>query len=127
MANQKSLTDLKDQAESVHKNEFGKPLYDYQNVKYAFQNKGIWEIRCDLHSTTFFQNFRKHLSGQTGCKECSAENKRKNSFIERRENFLKKQKHREKNNINKYVYVSKTNSKYVLKNGIENSMYVTPY
>lgn len=89
MANQKSLTDLKDQAESVHKNEFGKPLYDYQNVKYAFQNKGIWEIRCDLHSTTFFQNFRKHLSGQTGCKECSAENKRKNSFTERRENFLK--------------------------------------
>jgi hypothetical protein len=90
MANQRSLPELIDKAENKHKDIFDKPLYSYRKIKYPYQNNGVWEIECIQHSKTFFQDFRKHLSGQTGCKECVAEKKSKNTIKERADTFIKK-------------------------------------
>jgi hypothetical protein len=89
MANQRSLSELIEQAEAVHKDKFGSPLYSYSKIKYPYQNNGIWEIHCLLHSKTFPQNFRKHLSGQTGCKECIYEKRSAKGREERTEKFIK--------------------------------------
>lgn len=79
-----------EQAEAVHKDKFSEPLYSYSKIKYPYQNKGIWEIYCIRHSNTFPQNFRKHLSGQTGCKECVSEKKSANGLKERTGRFIKR-------------------------------------
>jgi hypothetical protein len=89
MANQRSLSELIDQAEETHKDQSGKPLYSYKKIKFAFANDCIWEIDCIIHNNTFFQNFRKHLSGQTGCSECSSEKKANKTLKERAATFIK--------------------------------------
>jgi len=90
MANQKSLSELIEQAETVHKDKFGNPLYSYSKIKYPYQNNGNWEINCIRHSTTFEQNFRDHLSGRTGCKVCVYEKKSNRGREERKEKFIKR-------------------------------------
>jgi hypothetical protein len=113
MANQKSLSELIDQAESIHKDQFENPLYSYKKIKYPYQYNGNWEIDCIRHGITFFQNFRKHLSGQTGCKECISEKKAKNNLQERTQNFIqrsqaihKKEDGRPRYNYAKVVYIN---------------------
>jgi len=88
MANQRSLDELIEQAEKVHMDEFGSPLYTYTSVKYAYGNNEKWDIFCLRHSNKFQQNFRKHISGQRSCKECVAEKKNKNSLYERTHKFI---------------------------------------
>jgi uncharacterized Zn ribbon protein len=90
MANQRSLSELIEQAETAHQDKFGNPLYSYSKINYPYQNNGNWEINCIRHSTTFEQNFRKHLSGQTGCKECVSEKKSAKGREERTEKFIKR-------------------------------------
>ena len=92
MANQKSLGELIDKAEAVHKDMLNNPLYSYENIKYPYQNNGVWDIDCLRHNFSFQQNFRKHLSGQTGCKECVSEKKAKNNLKERSDRFLQRAK-----------------------------------
>lgn len=92
MGNYKTLDELIDSAQQVHKNNNGLPKYNYERIKYPYQNNGVWEIFCTKHSILFNQNFRKHLSGQTGCKECSSENKAGRTISNRKESFLKRAK-----------------------------------
>jgi hypothetical protein len=88
MANNKSLSNLIDDAQNVHKDAFGVPLYTYEKIIYPYKNNGIWEIFCVQHSTLFKQNFRKHISGQTGCKECSSEKKAAKTIKDRTVKFI---------------------------------------
>ena len=88
MANNTTLSDLIDLAQALHQNKNGAPLYSYDKIKYPYQNNGIWEIYCVQHSNAFNQNFRKHLSGQTGCKECSSEKKAAKTLKDRTEKFI---------------------------------------
>jgi hypothetical protein len=90
MSNQTPLSELIDRSKEAHKDKFGNPLYSYEKIKYTYQNGDQWEIFCILHDKPFHQNFRKHISGQTGCKECSAEKKANKSLKERTEIFIKR-------------------------------------
>ncbi len=97
MANQRSLDELIEKAQNIHKDSSGNSIYDYSKVKFPYQNNGQWEIKCRIHSELFIQSFRKHLNGQTGCKKCIKDKKanknkqiRKQRFIENAQNTHQK-------------------------------------
>jgi len=104
MANNTTLSDLIDHAQALHQSKNGVPLYSYDKIQYPYQNNGIWEIYCLQHSNTFNQNFRKHLSGQTGCKECSSEKKAAKTLKDRTEKFINRAQSIHVNKYGKPLY-----------------------
>lgn len=105
MANNRKLSELIDKAQTIHKNKFDVPLYNYDKIKYAYQKDGFWEIYCVEHSFTFHQHFNKHLAGQTGCKECSSERKAAKTLPKRTKDFLLKAQSIHVNSLGKPIYI----------------------
>ena len=88
-------------AKNIHSNKYNYP----QLPKYLYGVPKI-QIYCKKHDFKFEQTIEKHLAGQTGCKNCISEKKKKQNLTT--SEFLQKAKniHGEKYNYDKVVYIN---------------------
>ncbi len=88
-------------AKNIHCNKYKYP----QLPKYLYSVPKI-QIYCKKHDSKFEQTIEKHLAGQTGCKNCISEKKKKQNLTI--SEFLQKAKniHGDKYNYDKVVYIN---------------------
>lgn len=81
-------------------------IYDYSQIPKHLYSQPKIIIYCKKHDCKFEQTISKHLSGQTGCKQCSKEKKKKQNLSV--EAFIKKAKsiHGNKYNYDKVEYIN---------------------
>jgi len=88
-------------AKIIHGNKYNYP----QLPKYLYSVPKI-QIYCKKHDFEFEQTIEKHVAGQTGCKKCISEKKKKQNltiseFLQRAKNI-----HGDKYNYDKVVYIN---------------------
>lgn len=100
-------------AKNIHGNR-----YDYSQLPKYLHSVPKIQIYCKKHDNKFEQTIDKHLSGQTGCKNCISDKKKKQNLSI--DEFIQKAKkiHGDKYNYDKVVYINNhTKVKIRCKNG----------
>lgn len=64
-----SQDDFIRRAKEIHKDKFGKPLYNYDKVNYVNSNTDV-TIYCPKHDREFYLKPSEHVNDKTGCKLC---------------------------------------------------------
>jgi len=86
-------------AENIHQDEYGNPLYLYDQVIYI-NNKTNVKIWCIIHEFYFNQTPHQHVDSESGCVKCSgSEKKTTKKFIEESQEI-----HKNENGIPLYKY-----------------------
>lgn len=88
-------------AKNIHSNKYNYP----QLPKYLYSVPKI-QIYCKKHDFKFQQTIEKHLAGQTGCKNCISEKKKKQNLT--LSDFIQKAKsiHGDNYDYDKVVYIN---------------------
>jgi very-short-patch-repair endonuclease len=106
------------QSNSIHKDKYDVPIYDYSFVEYITNNKKV-NIICKTHGT-FEQTPSSHLQGK-GCKKCAINDRSKKQTFTKEE-FIQKatQIHGDKYNYSKVNYINSQNHIIVICNICDN-------
>lgn len=86
-------------AEKIHLDKYGNPLYLYDQVIYK-NNKTHVKIWCIIHQYYFKQTPHQHVDAKNGCPECGG------NLIKTTERFIEQAQgiHKDENNIPLYKY-----------------------